>query len=299
MLEWEWYLASGAKVRAGLDLRDGTESVWLDQRLVSRAAAGRKPEGHTIAGGPALPYRSEEVRVVFHRATQTCALLVGGSPIPAIDPDAASAAGRVDAPSPHAPPQAKRKWTVPVVLLSLVAVWGITSVIATKKRIDAQKNAPLSEVLQAPNGLMVAHYPSTFFGSVVDQRDGSPVSQLKIATTNEDASVYLSALPHPVSSDPEELSRVIMTENTKTWATQNATFREKRSGHETCLGEQGFVMEGVVNTPSGKVTRWACAFIHNGRGYSFVYLIDEANSTQGVILLRRIINATELTDRSD
>ncbi|MBS2017796.1 MAG: hypothetical protein JST00_33270 [Deltaproteobacteria bacterium] len=80
-LVWEWLLADGSSVRATLDRARDEESVWVDERLVSRAAIGARPEGHRIGGSP---YRDVGARVTFapdapdaKAAGQRCALRRG------------------------------------------------------------------------------------------------------------------------------------------------------------------------------------------------------------------------------
>ena len=67
----------GASVRACLDRRRLVESVWVGPRLVSRAPAGAKPDGHTVpVGGPYRDRDAEDVRVSFDIGAETCSLWV-------------------------------------------------------------------------------------------------------------------------------------------------------------------------------------------------------------------------------
>ena len=44
---------------------------------------------------------------------------------------------------------------------------------------------------------------------------------------------------------------------------------------------------------------WACAFVHDGAGYFFMYMVAEPASTADERRVRAIVDATELTHLSD
>jgi hypothetical protein len=90
-LTWIWRLPSGVDVKATFDGRGehaSVESVWLGQRLVSRALAGQRPHGHFVALaygiGDAGPYREAagDLRVVFDEPFETCTMWLGDRELP-------------------------------------------------------------------------------------------------------------------------------------------------------------------------------------------------------------------------
>ena len=105
-----------------------------------------------------------------------------------------------------------------------------------------------------------------------------------------DEAIVFVPIQKPISDELDELSRVLANAQTK----RLNRFTKRYEKHTVCNGQPAIELEGVWYTEdTGTAGIWhSCNFVKDGHGYSFSYLVPEADeATQGPYL-KKIMEAT-------
>lgn len=284
---WEWVLPSGEGVAATLDPETGTEMVYLADALVSSSPRGLKKEGHAVArGGEAL------ATVSFDPRSPICVLREpdGIEIAPRVFPTATSKAAKKVAPTEP------KSWGVPIGL-AVLAVFAVGLYFAIKS-LGIGSAAPGSTVgWRAPNGLFIAHYPTTF-----TLRPSLLPSGMSGATLEDAASgdaIVLVATAEP-SRDLWAIYQRIGPEALANVPRADGVWEEKERRDGTCHGEPGAIVVGRVNNRKGEAARlWGCTFVKDGAAYVTMLATRETTTARDEAKLRAVIDATDLTHLED
>jgi len=208
-------------------------------------------------------------------------------------------------PGPPGRPPASKNPTVAIVLgvgclavlffgLPLAAgigmgVWG-----ALKARVPSEdpRTVPLTQTTPTPNGLLTAHYPADFAAKAIDNTT-LMVSRNTSSTENE--LVAIAAVPHPISNDPKEIARLFEATTEKLVISKGGKYTPTRQHAANCLGGRpGWEVETTYTFPlGGAYVSKACYFVERGIGYEARYDVPASRAATDVVLLVRILDATE------
>jgi hypothetical protein len=300
---WQWQLPSGEALIARFDPTSHVESIWLGPRLVSRSGQGGKREGHAVILTPtavpaAQPYRGpHEAVVLFDADGKACSLRIEGMDLPPVrTPGALDAASR----SPNVSPSVQGQgWTLGRVVGAGVGV--LVGVLLSRaifvavvhRRENVVVNTTISATHPSPNGLFVAHYPAAFTPVV---QPGLPEGTFMLRHPSKDEHVAICAFPNAVPDDPWKLQQIVQRDGVAGLLRTGATYEETERRDETCAGKNGAVVIGKVTAKGTTGKMWSCTFVHGGHPYWLMYLIDDRDAQADEAMLRRIVDATELTE---
>lgn len=143
---------------------------------------------------------------------------------------------------------------------------------------------PLTQTYSTQNGLITAHYPAAFAANAGSE------SRIQLnRTAPVDVSLSMSAHEAPVSTDVNEYARVVLAAMTGTLD----GYQELGRAATTCNGVPGIQARGTFRGGLGTPFYWsACAFVRNGHGYSFFYVVPQADAAAWSPMLQSILDAT-------
>jgi hypothetical protein len=279
---WEWTLLGGARVAAVLDVGQGTETVLVDDRVVSTCARGARAEGHAVR--PATT-------VTFDPRVAVCILRVDGDEV---------APQRWPTPERKERPLAKSH-SLPsgVVVLAVVLVLAALGAIGLRVlRHTGAGVADMTGLYRAPSGLFVAHFPAGLTAKPASTPSGT--SGVVLADEEHDDAIVLLALGPGAGEgtprDPWLLQKRLHDEGLANVPRADGRLEELARRDDTCLGLPGAVILDRVTNRRGEPTRvWSCAVSKDDVGYLLVVSARESASASEDKRLRRVIDATELT----
>ena len=319
---WEWELADGAKIIARLEMPERIESVWLGPRLVSRSGAGGKGDEHVVplpapkTDRPSSPdaYRAapppREATIRFDAIAVFCTLRVDGVVVPpTFIPDDADVNASAPAsayeratrrkifgmPLQRAAPLGAAMVGLLIAIAGPPAYRSVRSSRARAKIANTPAATERTEVLDAPDGSITAHYPADF-DSTLDQH-GAFIS---LHRPQKLEMIVLVSMPRTDLDDPRDLDR-IMTKELEAFATRTgAAMSTTITVDGTCQGFPGVVSTAMLSKPDQsddiplKVA--TCTMLRNGRGYFFAYLVPDFLAEREEPELRRVVDATDIFD---
>jgi hypothetical protein len=279
---WEWTLHGGRRVAAVLDAAQGTETVLVDDHVVSKCARGAKPEGHAVR--PATT-------VTFDPRVAVCILRVDGDEV-----------------APQRWPTPERKERPAVKTLSLpsgVAVLAVVLVLASLGALGLRflrrggaGGAGMTGLYRAPSGLFVAHFPPGLAARPASTPAGT--SGVVLVDEEHDDAIVLLALggvaDEKTPRDPWLLQKLLHDEGLANVPRADGRLEELARRDDTCLGLPGAVVLDRVTNRRGEQARvWSCAVSKDDVGYLLVVSTRDSASPSDDRRLHRVIDATELT----
>lgn len=143
---------------------------------------------------------------------------------------------------------------------------------------------PLTQAYSTPNGLITAHYPAAFAASAPS------TDRLQLnRTLPAEMSVSLTAFETPISTDVGEFSRVGLQ------GMINASHGYHELGRQptVCNGSPGVELQATVQGDGGTTLYWkTCAFVRNGHGYIFFYMVPQSELATWAPLLQSTLDST-------
>ena len=304
-LTWEWLLPSGEAMIARLDPSTKVESVFVGQRLVSRSGVGGKPEGHTVpllrAPG-AGPYRGPtEAYVAFDSRRSSCVARIDAKELP---PIRSPYMGQQEPELPPSRPSSGiAKLAVVVGAVCVVAAIGAFVAIRHLRDVREQalaREATISETFRSPNGLLVAHHSPAFIASPQPNTPpGTSVVALRHRTKDEGLFLASFILPFAAPTDVWRIHQLIHKDFLAGLGPDAASYVEQDRQDGKCAGEDGAIVFGRIQVKGHSGKLWVCTFLHGGHPYRFMYAAADAHVAMDEALLRRIVDATELTALPD
>lgn len=179
-----------------------------------------------------------------------------------------------------------------LVLLVLLGALLACKKVASRlegKAASASTSEPFSQSYSSRNGLITAHYPASFAAKTVAS---TSVELARNLSLDRDEAIVLVPIERPITDELDELSRVLVHAQTK----KLNRFTKRYEKRTICNGQPAIELEGVWHAKgSGTAEVWhSCNFMKDGHGYSFSYLVPEADeATQGPYL-KKIMEATTL-----
>jgi hypothetical protein len=273
-------------VAAVLDAAQGTETLLVDDRVVSKCARGAKPEGHAVR--PATT-------VTFDPRVAVCILRVDGDEV-----------------APQRWPTPERKERPPVASLSLpsgVVVLGVVLALAALValgfrffRRSGAVAADMTGLYRAPSGLFVAHFPAGLAAKPALTPSGT--SGVVLLDEAHDDAIVVLALGGGASApagdgaprDPWLLQKRLHDEGLANVPRADGRTEELARRDDTCLGLPGaVVLERVTNRRGEPARVWSCAVSKDDVGYLLVVSVRDRASASEDKRLHRVVDATELT----
>jgi hypothetical protein len=155
---------------------------------------------------------------------------------------------------------------------------------------------PLTERYESANGLIAARYPADFAarriakGTIVLSRNG----------LSGDEAIALVSVSDPITDDPVELSRILELEAQKALTEKGGTYTFGDPEPAKCVAgsasHPGVQRVRTYRSPLGnEYGGWSCTFVAGGHAYKFSSLVPQARAASERPLLKRIMEATELT----
>jgi hypothetical protein len=295
LLRWEWTLANRGSVSAVVDTDLGVETVLQGERLLSEAQRGSRSEGHTVlVEAPRDPDRSErppiEAVVTFDPLLPICILRVDGHDVA---PSAWPVRQRVASPPPTSPPWGSYILGALFVVAAFVALY---TAVTRIREASGAKLGPLDGTHRARNGLFIAHYPEDL--SARPAVLPSDVGGIRLENKAKTTFVVLAAAPADFvgGQDPWALQKRLLDEALANVPKGHARYEEVSRNDETCVGERGAVVTGILSESGTTTARiWSCAFEHDGAGYLALTMVTEPTTAETTKAVRGIVDATELT----
>ena len=177
----------------------------------------------------------------------------------------------------------------------LLAVLALSALLACKKLASKLKGKsagasttdPLTQSYSSRNGLITAHYPASFAAKTVASASVELVRNLGLG---HDEAVVLVPIQRPITDELDELSRVMSNAQTK----RLNGFKKSYERRATCNGQPGIELEGVwfTRATGAPVVFHVCNFMRDGHGYSFSYLVPQAEAATQGPYLKKIMEAT-------
>jgi hypothetical protein len=298
LLRWEWTLSNRGSVTAVVDTDLGVERVLQGDRLLSEGPRGSRPGGHTVlVEAPRDPDRSErppiEAVVTFDPQLPICILRVDGHDVA---PSAWPVRQRVTPPAPSRP------WGTYVLgaLFVVAAVIALDTAVARIREASGAKLGPLEGTHRARNGLFIAHYPEDLSAKAAVLP--ADVGGVRLEDKSKKVFVVLAAASADfvAGQDPWSLQKRLLDEALANLPKGHGRFEEVSRTDETCVGERGAVVTGILAENGRASARiWSCAFEHDGAGYLALTMLTEPATPETVTAVRSIVDATELTHLAD
>ncbi len=151
----------------------------------------------------------------------------------------------------------------------------------------AAKPEPDSESYSSPNGLITIHYPPEFAAQIVG-KSGLELAR-RLEGGRDEAITFVSVMT-PISPILDEFARVV----DKAGTDRLDRFVEISREEGTALGVPSVESIGYFFLPSGlRYKRRSWAFLREGHGYSFSYLVPERDAGEQEPILESIVRGTE------
>ena len=182
-----------------------------------------------------------------------------------------------------------------ILPMIFLAIWQFLSPATPGKAPAATADAGAAEALTerygTANGMLTAHYPSSFAAS---QQGDSAVIVTRALPDGNAETLVIEAVDQPLSTDIDELERILTAAEVKMF--EGYAVVSKRRG--TCLGRPGLEVLGAFTLKNGTAyERRACRFYDHAHYYSFAYALPRAADADQTALLQRIMEATDVNSR--
>jgi hypothetical protein len=291
---WEWMLPGSVRVAATLASPTGVESVFVAGSLASQSARGAKPDGHSLKvarssdDGELEPL---DVSVTFDPRVRICVLRVAGEEIaPQVWP--ITERGRAVRPPPTAP----FPTGIVTAVVGAVVIAGFASGVLLSRGPSAGPNREMSGVHRAESGLFVAHFPKSFVARSAVMP--SAMTGIVLSDDKRGETIVIVALPpSEAMRDPWLLHKRVHGEALVNLPRADGKYDELSRRDDACLGQPGAIVAGRVTNQQGEPARvWSCAFSRGDTGYLVMSSLREKSPAEDEKQLRRIIDATELTE---
>lgn len=202
-------------------------------------------------------------------------------------------------------PKSRPAWVVPVaivgcalpvsfavLILMFLAIWQFLSPgtpLATATTADAGVMEALTQRYEMGNRMLAVHYPASFAAS--RQGDAAVIVTRALPDGNAETLVF-EAVAEPISSDIQEIDRVLTAAETK--LLEGYVVLSRRPA--TCNGRPGLEVIGSfpLKTTGATYDRRACRFYEGKHFYTFAYALPRAKAVAETRLLETIVEATEL-----
>jgi hypothetical protein len=283
---WEWTLPDGIRVAATVDPQGRAESVFVADELVSTAPRGTRPEGHVL---PSLP----GVVVTFQSGALICILRREGEEIA---PDRWPVRERLR-PQPRPSPNGSSPVTILLVGLVLFVV-GAVGVFTVRRWLgggDDSIEGAMGGRFRAANGRFVVHHPMRLVPRRASM--GAGLSGVVLSTSRATHVVVLVVDAAPdAPQDPWTAQKRLSAEAQVLVPRGEGAPEEVVRREETCVGRPGAVIVHRVRDTRGRpASLWSCGFVDRGAAYLAMTLAPEDISDAERDELRKIVEATELT----
>jgi hypothetical protein len=179
--------------------------------------------------------------------------------------------------------------------LSFVAILALALLACKKGAASSSSGAGTSiapegmtQSFPSKNGLITAHYPSSFAASTVGT---SSIVVTRNLPGGLDEALALVPIEKPISNDLKEFARVIGAAEVK----ELHGYVESSSLPASCAGKPGIETTGTWRSEKGTLTylRKGCHFLDNGHGYSIAYSVPSTLAATEEPTLRAIREATQ------
>lgn len=285
---WTWRLANGGVVIAEIDEAEGLEIVAQSfpggrMQVLSEATRGSLPE-HVVAVTQDRPGDRSvrppiEAVLTFDPEQPICVLRVDGIEVP---PSA----------WPTREKRVEKKDRSFAVYLGLgVAVGAAVGFgLAYRSMGASERPAGFDMTHRASNGLFVAHYPDELAPRMPALPAG--VNGVVLETKDRSTAIVITSLGLDVTMgrDPWALQQRLHDELLTHIPKGAAPYQETERKEESCVGQRGAVLSGVIQDQRQAVV-WSCAFVHANAGYVVMTMSSAADARRA----RSVIEATELT----
>lgn len=308
---WEWVLATGGSVTASIDPATGFESIYVGRRLVSRASAGTKPDGHPVVFRPreasdGYRHAAPTVVVTYDPARGDFELRANGQVVAPTSAPMMTSAAAPPAYQASLPPRAvssSNAKSVLVVALLLAGIVGTLSAVKLRK-----PTAPPAGEVQASNGLVRVHYPAGFIASA-EKEKGPAANEVAFYRSSwlsarhhqrDEAFFVLSvASGQSLGRDPWVVSNALYKNFAKTIEEKmfqhQASLTENDRQEQTCVGNAGAVVVSTFGYEGERGTFWTCTFLRGKNAYMIGYTVN-AKVAADEASLRAALERTELLE---
>lgn len=309
---WEWVLATGGTVSASIDPATGFESVYVGRRLVSRASAGAKPDGHPVVfrpgeAGDGYRQAAPTVVVTYDPGRGDFELRANGQLVaPTSAPHVMASAPVPSAYQASLPPRAassSNAKNVVVIALVLAGVVGTLSAMKLRK-----PTAPPAGEVQASNGLVRVHYPAGFIASAEKEKGPGPnevafyrSSWISARHQQRDEAFFVLSVAsgQSLGRDPWVVSNALHENFAKTIEEKmfqhRASLTENDRQEQTCVGNTGAVVVSTFGYEGERGTFWTCTFLRGKNAYMIGYTVNAAVAADEATL-RAALERTELLE---
>jgi hypothetical protein len=143
------------------------------------------------------------------------------------------------------------------------------------------------------NGMAVVHFPPGFAAQSID-RDTLMIRR-KLADGRDEV-VAVAAVPHPLSTDVNEFSRLLIDLMKKKLADSGYAWTETSRQPAPCFkGFPGLEVNGTFQaTPSTLEKVHICFYVDSEVGYELKTVVPEADEAAELPVLQSIVEATEM-----
>lgn len=182
---------------------------------------------------------------------------------------------------------------------ALRGLWVLPALLACGLLDGGGQKAPLapelnSQSYDSPNGLITIHYPASFAAKVVGKSALKASRNLK---DGRDEAVTFVSVDQPISNDLREFARVVELATVKKLG-EIGSYQEASHTDTRFADVDGIETRGVWTARSGhRYRRWACAFLKDGHGYHFTYLVPEEEAATEEVTMTSILKATDFKAR--
>jgi hypothetical protein len=151
--------------------------------------------------------------------------------------------------------------------------------------------AALTESYSSPNGLVTAHYPSDWAAKSVDSGTLTISRNLSDGT---DELVYVAGIENPITSDVDELARVLMASQTKTIEATGQKWIETARSHTKCFQTfPGLSVYGTFRAGTTQEKLHMCFWVRKNKAYVTKTMVPEIHETGDLPLLQSMVDASD------
>lgn len=181
-----------------------------------------------------------------------------------------------------------------LLLATIVALLVAGGGCKPRKKITAE-TLELTQTYKVQTGLAVAHYPKQMLASQVNEYVASlrPVAFGPFDANDE---LYISTNKTTATNILDEYVRILH----QPFETDMKGWTETSRRATSCLGVYpGIEITATFTGEDGKRRRyWSCTFLKAPHGYKVSYVVTEAAAKTDEAVLRKILDATEITPLS-